>query len=66
QNEIYDGTVNIYENIHSNGYEKVKAVETQASAIDISSNPLKDVSLQKDKIGVCHQLCNESKFKWMP
>ena len=65
QIEIYDGTVNIYENAHSNGYEKVKAVETQASLVDISSNPLKDVSLQKDKIGVCHQLCNESKFKWV-
>lgn len=66
QNEIYDGTVNIYENNHSNGYEKVKAVESQAALIDISSNPLKEVSIQKDKIGVCHQLCNESKFKWIP
>ncbi len=66
QNEIYDGTVNIYENSHSNGYEKVKAVESQAILIVISSNPLKEVSIQKDKIGVCHQLCNQNKFKWMP
>ncbi|WP_051416506.1 ABC-three component system protein [Asinibacterium sp. OR53] len=65
QTEIYDGTVNIFEEIHSNGYAKVKAVELQASLVQISSNPLKDVSIQKDKIGICHQLCNESKYQWI-
>jgi hypothetical protein len=65
QDEIYDGTVNIYENTHSNGYEKVKAVETSATLVVISSNPLKDVSIQKDKIGICHQLSNEKRYKWI-
>ncbi len=66
QDEIYDGIVNIYENVHKNGFHKMKAVETQATVINISSNPLKDVSVQKDKIGVCHQLCNEAKLIWIP
>jgi len=64
QGEIYDGVVNIYEGSHSNGYEKVKAVEVHAASIPITSNPLTDVSVIKDKIGICHQLCNEEKLKW--
>jgi hypothetical protein len=65
QEEIYDGVINTCESTHKNGYEKVKAVETQANNIAISSNPLKDVSVQKDKVGVCHQLCNDQRLKWV-
>lgn len=65
QEEIYDGVVNVYEGVYKNGYEKVKAVESQAVIVNIASNPLKDVSVQKDKLGVCHQLCNEEKLKWI-
>lgn len=65
QEEIYDGVINTCEIGHKNGYEKVKAVETQANNIAISSNPLKDVSVQKDKVGVCHQLCNDQRLKWI-
>lgn len=65
QDDIYDGVVNIYEDAHRNGFIRVKAVETQAVIVDIPSNPLKDVSVNKDKIGVCHQLCNETKIKWV-
>jgi len=57
--------VNIYEDTHANGFIKVKAVETHATVVNIPSNPLKDVSLNKDKVGVCHQLCNETKIKWV-
>lgn len=64
QEEIFDGIVNTYENKHVNAFEKVKAVENQAIGIVIASNPLKDVSVLKDKVGVCHQLCNEDKLRW--
>jgi len=65
QDDIYQGIANICEDTHTNGFVKVKAVETQATVVDIPSNPLKDVSINKDKIGVCHQLCNENKIKWV-
>ncbi len=65
QEEIFDGVINTCEGTHKNGYDKVKAVETQANNIAISSNPLKDVSVQKDKVGVCHQLCNDQCLKWI-
>lgn len=65
QDDIYQGIANICEDTHINGFVKVKAVENQAAVVDIPSNPLKDVSVNKDKIGVCHQLCNETKIKWV-
>ncbi|MCX6319750.1 MAG: hypothetical protein NTW29_20905 [Bacteroidetes bacterium] len=65
QEEIFDGVINTCEGTYKNGYDKVKAVETQANSIAISSNPLKDVSVQKDKVGVCHQLCNDQRLKWI-
>lgn len=64
QDEIYQGIVNILEDDHLNGFVRVKKVETQSSSIVISSNAIKDVTNVKDKTGVCHQLCNDQKFKW--
>jgi hypothetical protein len=65
QDEIHDGVVNIAESDHSNGFIKVKAVETQSAAVAITSNPLKEVSTAKDRVGVCHQLCNDKKLRWI-
>ncbi len=37
--EIYDGIVNIYENVHKNGFHKNESSRrTQATVINISSN----------------------------
>jgi hypothetical protein len=65
QEEIFDAVVNITEEDEKNGFQKVKAVETHAGAVTISSNPLKDVSFVKDRQGVCHQLSNDGKIKWV-
>lgn len=65
QREIFDGVINICDDAHENGYSRVRAVETQAAIVTVASNPLKDVSLTKDRIGVCHQLCNQNELKWM-
>jgi len=65
QEEVYDGIVNLVESNYKNGFEKVKAVETQSAIVSITSNALKEVSNVKDKTGVCHQLCNDNKLNWM-
>ena len=65
QEEIYDGVINIVEDDHTSGFEKVKAVEIFSTTIQISSNALKDVSVVKDKTGVCHQLCNNGTINWV-
>lgn len=65
QEEIYDGIINLVENDYNSGFEKVKAVESFSASVQISSNALKDVSIVKDKAGVCHQLCNNRKISWV-
>lgn len=64
QTEIYDGIINTADGTYSNGYEKVKAVETQSTNVPITSNALREVINIKDKTGVCHQLCNDKKLNW--
>lgn len=64
QTEIYDGIINTVEATYTNGYEKVKAVETQSAIVPITSNALREVTNIKDKTGVCHQLCNDKKLNW--
>ncbi len=65
QKEIYDGIVDKIEDDHENGFIKVKEVESEARKIIIASNPLREVSLINDRTGICHQLVNDGKFKWL-
>ncbi len=65
QNEIYEGIINIVESEHENGFMKVKETENEAKRIQITSNPLKEVSIINDRCGICHQLVNDEKIKWV-
>lgn len=64
QEEIYTGIINTVDSSHTNGFEKVKAVEDKSHQVSITSNPLKDVSKPQDRVGICHQLSNNGKIKW--
>lgn len=64
QNEILSGVIDIVEDSHPDGFIKVKEVEKEARKINITSNPLRDVSIMHDRSGVCHQLANDKKLKW--
>lgn len=65
QDEILGAVIDIAESEHSDGFAKVKEVEREARKVVISSNPLKDVSIMHDRSGVCHQLANDQKLKWV-
>lgn len=65
QNEILSAVIDICESDHADGFTRVKMVESEARKVVISSNPLKDVSLVNDRHGVCHQLANDKKMKWL-
>ncbi|MCX6218307.1 ABC-three component system protein [Spirosoma sp.] len=64
QNEIFDGIINTVEEEYENAFKKVKEVENKAVSLVISSNPLSDVSVVKDRGGICHQLVNEGRLSW--
>ncbi len=66
KDDIFDSVINIAEeSFDSNGFNKLKAVENQASQTTIESNPIREVCQTIDKKGVCHQLVNEKQLTWV-
>lgn len=65
QEEIHNSIIDTVEEEHKNAFAKVKEVEKQSRNVQVSSNPLKDVSIIHDRVGVCHQLVNDEKIKWV-
>lgn len=65
QEEVYHGVVDITDATHPNGYERMKATVMQASSIALTANPLASVTKSQDRQGICHQLANEDRLKWV-
>jgi hypothetical protein len=65
QDEVYHGVVDITDASHPNGYERMKATMKQASTIALTANPLVSATKTQDRQGICHQLSNEDRLKWV-
>ncbi len=65
QKDIFDGVVDTCESEFSSGFERMREVMTQSAQLPITSNPLLSVIRPKDKQGICHQLANTDKLKWL-
>ncbi|MYC69001.1 MAG: restriction endonuclease [Acidobacteriia bacterium] len=63
--EIYDGVVDLYEQEHDSGFERVRATVGRAAIIGIEGNALAGVARVKDKQGACHQLANDCVLTWV-
>ena len=57
--------VDVTDATHPNGYERMKATVAQASTIALTANPLVSVTKLQDRQGICHQLANEDRLKWV-
>lgn len=66
QDEIYHGVVDVCENNHADGFERMKATISQAAAVAATSNPLVSSMKTQDRQGICHQLANDDRLKWVP
>lgn len=66
QDEIYHGVVDVCESTHPNGFERMKATISQAATVAATSNPLVSTMKTQDRQGICHQLANEDRLKWVP
>lgn len=66
QEAIHDGVIDIAEGSHANGFERVKKTIAAARAIQIDSHPLKECLEGYHRSGVCHQLANTNRLKWVP
>ena len=65
QEEIYHGIIDTCEDTHTNGFERMKATVKQATEIAITSNPLVTSIKTQDRQGICHQLANDDRLKWV-
>jgi hypothetical protein len=66
QDSIYDGVIDTAESDFPNGYERIKKTIDKARAIQIDSHPLTECLEGYHRSGVCHQLANTDKLKWVP
>ncbi len=63
--ECYDAVSPVVNNEHKNGYKRYLATLTQAASVNYSSHPLHPYIEIKDKKGLCHQLVNSEKMRWV-
>lgn len=66
QKSFYDGVVETHELSHADGLERLAKVLIMAANLPIDSNALIQVPLeQADRKGICHQLANEDRLRWV-
>lgn len=63
--DIYDGVVDVCEEAHITGFERVTATVGRAAIINVGGNALVGVARVRDKQGVCHQLANDCVLTWV-
>lgn len=63
--DIFHAVIDIVESDHACGFERVKAVVTQAAIVDVSGNALSSVSTVRERQGICHQLANDDRLTWV-
>lgn len=66
QTEIHFGVIETCEDDHENGFVRLKAVADKAGGLPLTSNGLIQVAKQQDRLGICHQLANVDRLKWVP
>ena len=65
QDEVHDGVIDTTVSIHSNAFQRVVATINFARLLPLNSNPLFPRMEVNDKAGICHQLANEERLKWV-
>ena len=63
--DIHDGVVDVCDEAHDTGFERVKATVGRAATINVGGNALVGVARVRDKQGVCHQLANDCVLTWV-
>ncbi len=65
QNDIYEALVDTIEDDYDNGYSRLKETLKEVPKIVINSSFVEEVVKPADKKGICHQLTNENRFRWV-
>lgn len=65
QEEVHDGIRDEVRGDHSDGYRRVRAVVKLARMLQLSDHPLVHRIAVRDRGGICHQLANDRKVRWV-
>ncbi|TWU35651.1 hypothetical protein Q31b_50860 [Novipirellula aureliae] len=65
QREYFDGIMDEVDSDHSDGFARVKAVIKLARVLQITSHPLVPRMETRDRGGICHQLANDERVRWV-
>ncbi|EHA16585.1 hypothetical protein HAL1_05123 [Halomonas sp. HAL1] len=65
QSDMLDGVIDTAEDDHDSGLIKIKSVLGESKLVPLDSNGLFETIRVKDRYGICHQLANDDKLKWL-
>lgn len=65
QDELHSGIKDEIRGDHPNGYKRVLAVVKTARSLQLSAHALESQLSVRDRGGICHQLANDKKIKWV-
>jgi hypothetical protein len=65
QDEVHSGIKDEVRGAHPDGYQRVLAVVKTARALQLTCNPLTTRIHTRDRGGICHQLANDGKVRWV-
>ncbi|NPE49960.1 hypothetical protein E0I03_01795 [Dickeya dadantii] len=65
QDEIYHGVIDVCEDCHASGFERMRETIKHATTIAATSNPLVTSIKTQDRQGICHQLANDNRLIWV-
>jgi len=65
QTEMHDGIKDEIRSEHSDGYSRVVEVVKVARSLQISAHSLASSLRVRDRGGICHQLTNDKKIRWV-
>lgn len=64
--EFFDGVIdNVEDSNHRDGFERVKTTTSLAQKLDPTNNALREVLGFRDKAGICHQLADNGRLRWV-
>lgn len=66
QEEFFDAVIDtVDDDSHADGFQRVKAATGVAQQLNPTNNALQQVLGIKDKAGICHQLADKARLKWV-
>jgi hypothetical protein len=65
QDELHSGIKDDLRGEHVDGYRRVVAVVKTARTLPLTSHPLTSRIHNRDRGGICHQLANDGKVRWV-